>query len=100
MFNFLGRALGGLVLTKSARDAVGKARVATAAKAAHGGKAATIAAMQAQAKGLVTPERAVALHNAMKVRAAKQTILENLSDEQRAKLVGIAMKRLLNEDKK
>ncbi len=48
MFNFLGRALGGLVLTKSARDAVGKARTVSATQKAGGGIAATIAAMQAQ----------------------------------------------------
>lgn len=99
MFNFLGRALGGLVLTKSARDAVGKARGAAPATT-KGGKAATIAAMQAQSKNFVTPERAALLQNAMKVRNAKQVILAELSDEQRARLVGEAMKRLLNEDKK
>jgi hypothetical protein len=98
MFNFLGRALGGLVLTKSSRTAVGKAR--TAAAPAKAGKAATIAAMQAQSKNFVTPERAALLQNAMKVRQAKQVILSELSDEQRARLVGEAMKRLLNEDKR
>lgn len=95
MFGFLSR----LVLTKPARDAVERARGIPAAKPAHS-KAAAIAAMQAQAKGIVTPERAVALHNALKIRAARQTVLDALSDEKRAKLVGVAMRRLLNEDKK
>jgi len=98
MFGFLGRALGSLVLTKDARQAVRKAR--GAAGKAGGGKPASIAAMQAQGKGLVTPERAELLQNAMKVRSAKQAILADLSDEQRARLVGEAMKRLMREDEK
>ncbi len=95
MFGFLGR----LVLTKGAREAVKKAQAASSAtgKPGKGGKAAAIAAMQAQNKGVVTPERAALLQNALKVRSAKQKILENLSDEQRARLVSEAMKRLLNE---
>lgn len=100
MFGFLGRALSGLVLTKGARQAVKTARSKAAAKSAGGGKAATIAAMQAQSKGVMTPERAALLQNALKVRSAKQTILANLSDEQRARLVAEAMKRLLHEDGK
>lgn len=101
MFGFLGRALSGLVLTKGARQAVKTARSkAASAKPAGGGKAASIAAMQAQSKNLITPERAELLQNAMKVRSAKQTILANLSDEQRARLVAEAMKRLLHEDGK
>jgi len=97
MFGFLGRALSGLVLTKGAREAVRKAR--SDAPKERGGKAAKIAAMQAQSKGLVTPERAALLQNAMKVHSAKQKILADLSDEQRARLVGEAMKRLLNKDR-
>jgi hypothetical protein len=97
MFGFLGRALGSLVLTKDARQAVQKSR---AAGKSGGGKSASIAAMQAQSRGLVTPERAELLQNAMKVRSAKQAILANLSDEQRARLVGEAMKRLLKEGEK
>jgi hypothetical protein len=100
MFRFLGRALSGLVLTKGARQAVKTARSKAAAKPAGGGKAASIAAMQAQSKNLITPERAELLQHAMKVRSAKQTILANLSDEQRARLVAEAMKRLLHEDGK
>ena len=100
MFGFLGRALSGLVLTKDARQAVKTARSKASAKPAAGGKAARIAAMQAQSKNLITPERAELLQNAMKVRSAKQTILANLSDEQRARLVAEAMKRLLHEDGK
>ncbi|HEY1723545.1 MAG TPA: hypothetical protein VGG27_20035 [Magnetospirillaceae bacterium] len=103
MFGFLGR----LVLTKSARDAVGKARAQSPAKntgtkagGKTGGKDAAIAAMQAQSKDFMTAERAELIQNAMKVRQAKQSILADLSDEQRARLVGEAMKRLLNEGKK
>ena len=59
-----------------------------------------MAGLQAQSKTLVTPERAELLQNAMKVRSAKQKILADLSDEQRAKLVGAAVKHLLHGDEK
>lgn len=111
MLRFLGKAMAGLVLTKDGRKAAadlaaaktrGKAvkappaKAAAPAKAAEG-KAAAIAELQSQAKDLVTPERAELIRRAMEVRAAKQTILADLSDESRAKLVATAMKALLNE---
>jgi hypothetical protein len=119
MFKFIGKALAGLVLTKDAQDAVGrhgagspaakgkgKARPAGKAVAskAKGGKAAparnaAIAQVQDQVKDLITPDRAELIRQAMKVRAAKQTILADLGDEDRARLVALAMKALLNEDR-
>jgi hypothetical protein len=103
MFKFIGKALAGLVLDEKAQAAVvkpaakkGKAKAKPAASA----KDAAIAQVQAQAKDLLTPDRAELIQNAMKVRAAKQTILANLDDESRARLVATAMKALLNEGSK
>jgi len=113
MFKFIGKALAGLVLTEDAQKAVGRHGAASpAAKGkgkavavqAKGGKAAparnaAIAQMQDQVKDLITPDRAELIRQAMKVRAAKQTILADLGDEDRARLVALAMKALLNEDR-
>ncbi|OIQ92387.1 hypothetical protein GALL_256870 [mine drainage metagenome] len=111
MFKFLGKALSGLLLTDTARKAVrqggaaapAKGRAAAKAPAAKAaGKEKAISEAREQAKGLLTEDRAELIRQAMKVRAAKQTILADLSDEDRAKLVAAAMKALLNEgrDKK
>lgn len=99
MFGFVARALAGVVLTKNARAAVKDARSRASAAGAKG-KGDSMAALQAHGKAFVTPERAELLHNAMKVRSAKQKILADLSDEQRAKLVGAAVKHLLHGDEK
>jgi hypothetical protein len=100
MFKFLGRALAGLFLTKEARHVVGHVvadRVGRVGKA--GGAAGRDAAAEAAAevRKLITPDRAELIRQAMQVRAAKQTILADLDDEARAKLVATAMKALLNE---
>ncbi len=92
MFKFIGKALAGLVLTKKARTAVGR-RASAAGKA----KPPAVAEVQARARDVVTPERAELIRHALQVRAAKQTILADLDDETRAKLVATAMKALLNE---
>jgi hypothetical protein len=66
MFKFIGKALTGVVLTKDAQAAVGKAitaKQAAPAKSTGGGKAApasaartkAVAAMQAQARGAAKP---------------------------------------------
>ncbi len=126
MFKFIGKALAGLVLTKDARMALeqanqpksGGARAgaghhalatppkppgAVAAQAALDAKASekdeAIAEAQAAAENLVTPDRAELIRNAMRVRNAKQAILADLNDEDRAKLVAAAMKALMREGK-
>ena len=109
MFKFIGKALAGLVLDEKAQAAVvkpaakkakAKAKPKPKPKPAASAKDAAIAQVQAQAKDLLTPDRAELIQNAMKVRAAKQTILANLDDESRARLVATAMKALLNEGSK
>jgi hypothetical protein len=86
MFGFIGKALSSLVLDKKARRAL-----------TGGGKTTAIAEAQARMKDVMTPERAELIRQAMAVRKAKQTVLADLSDAQRQKLVAAAMKRLLNE---
>lgn len=97
MFGFLK----GLFLTKEAQAALAKRKGQPQAKSGKGKPATAretqIAAMQAQAQDFVTPERAELIRKAMQVCKAKQTILADLSDEQKQRLVATAMKRLLNE---
>ena len=103
MFKFIGKALAGVFLTGDARKAVsgGSKAAAQPKKAADGmpqfQQNEAITKMQAQVKGLITEDRAELIRQAMRVRAAKQTILADLSDEDRARLVATAMKALLRE---
>jgi len=111
MFKFIGKALTSVVLTKEAQDAMKKARdskpvAATSQRAAKSGKpapaapgkAAAVAQIQAGGKHLMTPGREALLKNAMKVRAAKKSIVGELSDEARANLVGITLIGLMRAD--
>lgn len=92
MLGFIGKVLSGLLLDKKARRAL------KAGRAAQGKtRQRTIADAQATMRDVMTPDRAELIRQAMAVRQAKQTILADLSDEQRQKLVAVAMKRLLNE---
>lgn len=103
MFKFIGKAIAGLVLDKEAQQAIGRAAMPDAkgkTKAKPAVRQAAIAQMQDQVKDLITPDRAELIRQAMQVRQAKQTILAELGDEDRARLVAVAMKALLNEDKK
>jgi hypothetical protein len=107
MFKFIGKALAGVLLTGDARKAVsGGAKASSkpkkAAASASSGmpqvqQSEAITKMQAQVKGLITEDRAELIRQAMRVRAAKQTILADLSDDDRARLVATAMKALLRE---
>jgi hypothetical protein len=102
--------LAGVVLTKDAQAAVGKAiaaKPAGSSKSASGTKSAppsqarakAVAAMQTQAKGAMTAERQALIQHALKVRAAKKAIVGELSDEARANLVGITLIGLMHADK-
>ncbi|GAB3118486.1 hypothetical protein [Novispirillum itersonii] len=46
---------------------------------------------------VVTEDRAELIRQAMKIRKAKQQILADLSDDQRARLAALAIRGLLNE---
>ncbi|PKU21645.1 hypothetical protein [Telmatospirillum siberiense] len=101
MFKFIGRALAGLVLTKDAQKVVGQIQLGTGGdktKSPFAARDQAIAEAQKGAQGLVTPDRAELIRQAMQVRAAKQKILADLDDETRGKLVATAMKALLKED--
>jgi hypothetical protein len=77
MFKFIGKTLAGVVLTKDAQAAVGKAiaaKPAGSSKSASGAKSAppsqarakALAAMQTQAKGAMTAERQALIQHALK----------------------------------
>ncbi len=78
-------------------ETIGKPRPQRKKGAAPNSRQAQIEAMQQQAEGLMTPEREELLRRAMEVRRAKQTIFADLNDEQKQKLVAVAIKKLLNE---
>jgi hypothetical protein len=110
MFKFIGKTIAGVVLTKDAQAAVGKALQPKPAQgsvkqgAARPGQSATlarsgaVAAMQAKAKGAVTEDRRALIQNALRVRAAKSKVIGELSDEARANLVGITLIGLMKAD--
>lgn len=109
MWKFIGKTLAGMVLTKEAREAAGglaKSAVRNATHKAQGdvvtladAREQAIAQVQAQGAALVTPDRAELIRRAMEVRAAKQTVLAELNEEDRARLVATAMRAFLNEGK-
>ena len=101
----IGKMLAWVFLSKDARRKLDQQRaVARAKKGGPRKKAPTTAReaelqqIQDQGKELFTEDRRELIRNAMKVQAAKQKILADLSDEDRQKLVTAAMKNLLNED--
>jgi len=108
MWKFIGKTLAGMVLTKEARDAAGglaKTAVRSAAQKIHNGpkpsdeRDQAIAQLPSQGANPVTPDRAELIRRAMELRAAKQTLLADLNDEDRARLVATAMRAFLTESK-
>jgi hypothetical protein len=111
MLKFIGKALAGMVLTKEAQQAAGglaqsalknavrKVALPPTIDAAPVARHQALAQIQAQSANLVTPDRAELIRQAMQVRAAKQSLLADLNDEDRAKLVATAMRAFLNESK-
>jgi hypothetical protein len=109
MFKFVGKALAGLVLTQDAQQALerkaktagatgaGKVAPAPDPQSAAERRAEQVARMFLENEELVAENRAILISEAMKVRTAKKAILADLDDQSRAKLVALAMKRLLNE---
>jgi len=107
MWAFVGKALAGMVLTKEARQAA--ADLAQSALKNAGKKTNTTPSEQGAVDPLapaavllpqVAPtERSELIRQAMQVRAAKQTVLAELDEKDRAKLVETAMRAFLNESK-
>jgi hypothetical protein len=108
MWKFIGKTLAGMVLTKEAQQAAGDL-AQTAFKHAIKTKAApepiidlkqhAVEQVKQQAAAIITPTRAELIRQAMQVRAAKQSLLNDLDDADRAKLVAAAMRAFLNEGK-
>ncbi|SDG45719.1 hypothetical protein [Roseospirillum parvum] len=97
-----------LFLSKKARAARARNRAAKKSAAAAHLKGAgqgdspareeAIARIRA-AQGNISRERAELLLNAMRIRNAKQKILDDLGDEDRARLVTAALRALRDEDR-
>lgn len=98
MANFLTRALMGLFLSKKAQKVL-EQRAKAARRGPKSAREQALEQVREKSKGVVTDERAELIRQAMQVRQAKQTVLANLSDADRQKLVAVAMRRLLNEGK-
>lgn len=56
-----------------------------------------LAQVREQSEQLVTPERAELLRSAMNIHRAKQFILDQLTDEERTRLVAMAVSKLMKE---
>ena len=95
MFKFLGRVLGGLLLTQRARAAVHAAHEGSLVR----GAAPAAGSLRGQAAGPTAPELAALPLEATEARSAKRRILAKMSDEEGAKRVGDAIRRLINEDR-
>jgi hypothetical protein len=96
MFGFLKS----LFLDDRARRALAKGKTqkgAAAAKAGRGVREQAIRQAQADMRKVMTPELAELIRNAMAVHHAKQQVLADLSDDERAKLVALALRTMMNE---
>ncbi len=78
-------------------DALTDKAGARRAQARHDVRAEALRQVRESGAKVMTPERAELLRKAMEVHRAKQTVLADLSDEQRQKLVAMAIRQLLNE---
>ncbi|MFN3077287.1 MAG: hypothetical protein ABT940_10480 [Alphaproteobacteria bacterium] len=79
---------------KSGRGAV------TSGKESGSEREKAIRDMQAGAQHMMTPERAELIRHAMEIRRAKQAIFVDLNDEQKQRLVALALKKLMHETPK
>lgn len=104
----LGDRLLSLFLSKKARQVRARNRqarkTAAAARLKGAGQGDSAAREEAiarirAAQGNISRERAELLLDAMRVRNAKQKILDDLADEDRAKLVAAALRALRDEDR-
>lgn len=102
MANFLTRAVMSLFLSKKAQGVLeqrAKAGKRAGGRAPASAREQALAQVKAQSGKVMTDERAELIRKAMQVAKAKQTVLADLSDADRQKLVAVAMRKLLNEGK-
>jgi hypothetical protein len=101
MLKFIGKALAGMVLTKEARQAAGDLAQAAIKNAVRkpvvDDRGQALAKTAEAAPPAADADRAALIREAMQVRAAKQSLLADLNDEDRAKLVATAMRAFLSE---
>ncbi len=95
--NKLGKAFLSLFLDKKARASLAHKRAAQPARGSRNKRDENIQDIQTSTNHVMTPARQQIIQDAMKVRAAKAKVLDDLSDEQKKKLYALAIKSLLNE---
>jgi hypothetical protein len=101
MLKVIGKALAGMVLTKEARQAAGdlaQAALKNALKKPTEGAPEATPDLSVPAAPALSG-RAELIRQAMQVRAAKQSVLAELDEKDRAKLMETAMRAFLNESK-
>lgn len=102
MWKFIGKTMASMVLTKEARDAaegLAKNAVRNATQKVLPPGMIPPPEAPAPAPAPIINERAELIRRAMEVRAAKQTVLAELSEEDRERLVATAMRAFLAEGK-
>lgn len=94
----LGQMFGGGKASRASGQSPGK-KVGGKQAAAPSAKEQALAQVRAAQGTVVTADRAELIRQAMQIRQAKQQILADLSDDQRARLAALAIRGLLNEGK-
>lgn len=82
---------------KAATPSKTGAQTGAAPSAGSAARDKALAQVRAAQGTVVTTDRAELIRQAMQIRKAKQQILADLSDDQRAKLAALAIRGLLNE---
>lgn len=82
---------------KGAKADPGKKKKTPAPADGSSAREKALAQVRAAQGTVVTEDRAELIRQAMKIRKAKQQILADLSDDQRARLAALAIRGLLNE---
>ncbi|MBF0561431.1 MAG: hypothetical protein HQL37_05295 [Alphaproteobacteria bacterium] len=102
-----GDLLLSIFMSKKARSNLKAAIGPTPSKGGktRGGKVLTdreknIQAMQSGAKDLVNDDRAELIRKAMEIRQAKQAIFADLNEDQKQRLVAVALKKLMRGEEK
>lgn len=91
------RVKTGAVAKKGAKVDPGKKKKIPDPADGSSAREKALAQVRAAQGTVVTEDRAELIRQAMKIRKAKQQILADLSDDQRARLAALAIRGLLNE---
>ncbi len=93
----LSKAVSWLLLDRKGRQSLKKRRRSASARKADA-RAEALAQVRAQSDQVMTDARKELIRQALSVRNARQKILDDLNDEDRARLVALAVRNLMNED--